>query len=72
MARSHVSLVNWFHAIRIVLHYPSIGALQLAAAISIRRVPTVRSMLTKIRAAMPADNAGRLLADLDSVYLPAA
>jgi hypothetical protein len=72
MARSHVPLVNWFHAIRIVLHRPTISASHLAATIGIRRVPTVRSILTKTRIAMSADNASRLLADLDMVYLPAA
>ncbi len=70
MARSHVSLVKWFQAIRIVLHHPMMGASELAAAIGIRRLPTVRSMLTKIRAAMLAESASRLLADLDNVYLP--
>ena len=71
MAGSHVPLVNWFQAIRIVLHYPRISASSLATAIDIGRVPTARSMLRKIQAALPASNASQLLADLDTAYLPA-
>ena len=72
MARSHVALTTWFHAIRICLHSPQINASDLASAIEIRRIPTVRSMLAKIRGALAADNATQLLAGLDDVYLAPA
>jgi hypothetical protein len=71
MARSHVPLTCWFHAIQIVLYQPTITAADMAAATGIRRVPTVKSMLSKIHAAMLTDDGSQRLAGLDVIYLPA-
>jgi hypothetical protein len=68
-AHSHVTLVRWFHAVGFVLSYPGCTARELAEATRIRRRPTVRGMLKKIRAALEADNASQLLAGLDEAYL---
>jgi hypothetical protein len=70
-ARSHVPLVPWFHAVAIVLYYPRVSPRELAMAIGVRRVPTVRTMLNKIQAALLTDDASQRLAGLDHVYLPA-
>jgi hypothetical protein len=66
-----VPLAPWFHAISIVLHAPQVSPRDLAVAIGIRRVPTVRTMLNTLRTALLADDASQLLAGLDRVYLPA-
>jgi hypothetical protein len=70
MARSHVALPTWFHAIGIVLLVPAISVRELGRHLCIRRAGTVRSMNEKIRSAMESDDASRLLAGLDEVYLP--
>jgi hypothetical protein len=69
-ARSGLPLAQWFHAVAIALNSPLVGTRDAATAIGIRRLPTVRTMLKKIRAAMLADDATALLAGLDQVYLP--
>jgi hypothetical protein len=71
-ARSPLPLVQWFHAIGIALYFPNAAACDVAMAIGVRRLPTVRSMLKKIRGAMMSDVATNMLAGLDQVYLPGA
>jgi hypothetical protein len=68
-ARSHVTLVQWFHAVGFVLNDERCISRELAEAIGIRRLPTVRGMFRKIQAALQADNASQLLAGLDEAYL---
>jgi hypothetical protein len=70
MARSALRLTTWFHAIRVLLFCPQIKPSELASAIGVRRLPTVRSMAAKIRDALVADNASAKLAGLDAIYLP--
>jgi transposase-like protein len=68
MARSPLPLTKWFAAIRLLLLQPTISTIELAERIDIQRTTTVRSMATRIRSAMAADEAPRQLAGLDSFY----
>jgi hypothetical protein len=68
MARSPISLRLWFDAIRILWWRPTIGASELAEQIGLTRVPTVRSMMTKIRTALAAENSSERLAGLDQHF----
>jgi hypothetical protein len=70
MARSHVPLTTWFHAIRIVLLLPTISGRDLGLHLNVRRAATVRVMKEKLRSAMDSEHASRLLAGLDQVCLP--
>lgn len=71
LARSALPLVSWFHAVGILLSHPHVTPRELSVALGIVRLPTVRSMRTRITSAMLADEASALLAGLDGVYLPA-
>lgn len=68
MADSQIPLATWFMAIWLLLWRPAITAVELAFALGIHRVLTVRKMAIKIRAALAAENAGVLLAGLDAYY----
>ncbi len=70
MARSHVPLTKWFQAIKITLLHPTVSTGELAKALGINRVATVRTVLRKIHAAIASDIASQLLADLDDVFFP--
>ena len=63
--------MSWFHAVGILLSHPHVTPRELSVALGIVRLPTVRSMRTRITSAMLADEASALLAGLDGVYLPA-
>ena len=65
MADSPIPLTRWFTAIWLVLWRPMITAAELVSYLGISRIMTVRSMANKIRAALAAENASDLLADLD-------
>ena len=70
MERSALPLVQWFAAIRILFLTPSITNSDLSEILSIKRGATIRSMTEKIRAAMASEDASKLLAELDKVYIP--
>jgi len=70
MERSHVPLTKWFRSIGILLLYPSVSAVDLAASLAIPRLATVRTIGRKIRTAIASDSASQLLAELDDVFLP--
>lgn len=65
MARSPISLRQWFDAIRRVLWNPTIGAAELGAQLGVPRVDTARTMRNKIRAALASEQGSELLAGLD-------
>lgn len=68
LANSMLPLLVWFRAIRHMLLNPACSAKDLAGKIDVGRLPTVRKLQRKIRAAL--DSAGRtnLLAGLDRVF----
>ncbi|MBW3596971.1 MAG: hypothetical protein KY475_06815 [Planctomycetes bacterium] len=68
MARSPIPLLTWFDAIRWLLWRPTSGAVELAERLGVSRVATVRALAGKIREAMGAENASKLLAGLDVHY----
>lgn len=68
MARSAVSLRQWFDGVRRLLWQPTIGVAEFAVQVGLRRPGTARSMLTKIRRALAAADAGRQLAGLDQHF----
>lgn len=68
MARSALPLRQWFDGIHRLLWQPSIGVAEFAAQVGLRRLGTARSMLTKIRRALAAADAGRQLAGLDQHF----
>lgn len=68
MARSAVPLRQWFDGVRRLLWQPTIGVTEFATQVGLRRPGTARSMLTKIRRALAAADAGRQLADLDQHF----
>jgi hypothetical protein len=70
MSGSHLELVKWFHAIRVVLVCPNIRPGELAKAVGIPRPGTARSVLRRIRRAIADDRASVLLAGLDQTYFP--
>lgn len=65
MARSPVSLRQWFDAIRRILWNPTIGAAELGAQLGVPRVATARTMRKRIRAALTSEHSSELLAGLD-------
>ena len=54
MAGSPLRLSVWFTAIRNVLSQPEMPTADLAVALGLRRLPTVRGLGRKIRAALDA------------------
>ncbi len=70
MVHSRVPLVDWFHAIKLILFRPSITAGELARTVGIGRVATVRAMLAKIKVALLSNEATEQLSGLDELYLP--
>ena len=64
MACSGLPLTVWFAAMVIVLEEPTIAAVELARRTRIRRLATAQTMLNRIRAALPANDANRRLAGL--------
>jgi hypothetical protein len=70
MADSPLSLRCWFIAIRSLIANETISTKELAAAIGIRRLPTVRQLAARIRAALASPSATALLAGLNEVYRP--
>lgn len=70
MAGSRLPLKTWFEAIRQVLFNPDIDAEELAAALRIRRLATVRSVSQRIRQALASLGASQLLAGLDQFFHP--
>ena len=52
-----MTLSVWFHAIGTAFYYRTIGAANLATGIGIGPVPTARTMLSKIHAAILATDA---------------
>jgi hypothetical protein len=69
MANSPISLVTWFHAIRILLLRPSTASRELSHWLAIQRIATVRSVLSRIRRAISKEDGSSLLVGLDQVYL---
>lgn len=70
MAGSRMPLAKWFAAIRTLLCHPETTLSDLAQAIGVRRLSTVRSVEKSIKAAMESENAGELLAGLDRLFQP--
>ncbi len=68
MADSPIPLTRWFTAIWLMLWRPTITTAELVSNLGITRITTVRTMANRIRAAMAAENAGDLLAELDTYY----
>jgi transposase-like protein len=68
MARSPISLWRWFEAIRWLLWQPTISTGELAPKLGIRRLPTVRTLASKVHKAMAAENASAQLAGLDTYF----
>jgi hypothetical protein len=66
MADSPIPLTRWFTAIWLILWRPTITTAELVSNLGITRIMTVRSMANKIRAAVAAENASDLLADLET------
>jgi hypothetical protein len=69
MEKSPLPLLKWFKAIQLLFCQPTIQTAEIAAQIDISRLPTVRTMATKIREAMAQENASQLLAGLDSKFI---
>jgi|GEM_PF-1228053 len=70
MARSPLSLLQWFEAIRWLLWMPTISVSELAEKTGIQRPATVRNVARRIREAMAQEPATQLLAGLDRHYFP--
>ncbi len=68
MADSPIPLTRWFTAIWLRLWRPTITTAELVSNLGITRIMTVRTMASRIRAAMAAQNASDLLAELDTYY----
>jgi hypothetical protein len=68
-SHSKLPLTTWFHAVRVLLLFPTASSETIGAAIGIERRQTVRSIAKRLTAALTADNASELLADLDAAYL---
>lgn len=70
MAGSPLRLSVWFPAIGLVLRQPELPAPELAEALGIRRLSTVRGIIRKVRDALESPNRSRLLAGLDELLSP--
>jgi transposase-like protein len=68
MAGSHLPLVTWFSAIRLIVQSPTVSYRVLSKVIATRRPATIRRLGAKIRAALRSRNASALLAGLDRVF----
>jgi hypothetical protein len=69
MQDSRVSLTRWFAGIRIVLLSPRVSAKEMANALAIGRLQTVRSLITRIQSAIASAEPSMALAGLDQVFL---
>ena len=68
MAGSPLRLSVWFSAIRNIVRHPKMPATEMAAALGLRRLPTVRGLARKIRATLDVPERSDLLAGLDEVF----
>jgi transposase-like protein len=68
MARSGLPLVKWFNAVGRLIWHPTCTATELAAALGIRRVATVRTMMRRIWLALSSPDRSELLAGLDAHF----
>lgn len=67
MGGSPLRLTVWFRAIGLIVRRPELLAPELARALGIRRLSTVRGMIRKVRQALTSPERGRLLAGLDKL-----
>lgn len=67
MERSQFPLVLWFKAIAALRANPSICATELATALGVARLATVRSIMQRIRSALESPHRSSLLAGLDQL-----
>jgi len=68
MARSPLTLLQWFEAIRWLLWKPTISLAELTEKIGLQRSATVRKIAGRIREAMSSEDASELLAGLDQHF----
>lgn len=67
MSGSPLRLSVWFRAVEIFVSQPELSAPELARALGIRRLSTVRGMIRKLRDALASPDRGRLLAGLNEL-----